>query len=296
MLPHARASFLSSVPAACRLRWPASDPSPPIKRCSGLRVQCVARSDGSQVVDKYIRVKSDEKKLPPLVASLAVAGIPPCQESMYAEEAMEWIRQRWPSEWSEFEGSYLTCISYLSFIYPGAVSHDRLAVASLMTTLLLTLGDMLFDYKPTDGAINDKLQKLGIDHNLFENPPRIRQYLRGLDAIFRQEEPLHHPTGPLEAMIWQLGCDMREFSNPEWFTKYADSTWVFFLGNLESFAADLAGNHTNHTDVQSYTQKRLNTTGAGISHLLIEFCHNLFLPSEVRDHPVVQQISLDAWK
>ncbi|KAG0581497.1 hypothetical protein KC19_4G256900 [Ceratodon purpureus] len=255
------------------------------KQCSPLRVQRAAADSkefagvqGVKTLAKY-----DEKELPPLVASLAIEGLPPCQESMFADEAL----LKWgPSNLLELESYYDVCKSFISFAHCGTVSVDRLAAASALCVYMTLMDDILFDSQ--DGVL---LKKLGIDASILGSPERIREYLHSLDVLFRQEEESQN-CDQIQDMIWKLGNDFREMSNPEWFKFCADATADFLYANYESYFANLVGDSTNVMDVESYIQMRTRTSAGKLSSLIVEFCNNLFLPTEIREHPVVQQLKI----
>ncbi|KAG0585072.1 hypothetical protein KC19_3G255600 [Ceratodon purpureus] len=258
------------------------------KQCSPLRVQRAAAASkefaGVQAVKTL--AKYDEKELPPLLASLAIEGLPPCQESMFADEALACILMSRPTDLLELESYYNVCNSYISFLHCGTASVDRLAAVSALCTVMTVMDDILFDSQ--DGVM---LKKLGIDASILGSPERIREYLHSLDVLFRQEEEPQN-SDRIQDMVWKLGCDFREMSDPEWFRLCSDATLDFFYANHDSYCANLVGDSTNFTDLESYTQMRTRTTGGRLPSLFVEFCNNLFLPTEIREHPVIQQLSI----
>ena len=226
-------------------------------------------------------------ELPPLLASMAIPGLPRCQESMYADEALAMMLQRWPFHWLEPHNH--VCCSFSSFAHCSAVSCDRLAVMSAVYTLLTFLDDNLFDVQ------NEMLlEEVGIDRTILRCPNSIKAYLHSLDVILRQEEPVQNPT-QIQEMAWKLGRDLRELSNPEWFQLFADAMMDFSISSLESYSADLMGDRTFITDLESFTQMRIRDSGGVLCTLGVEFCNDLFLSRKTRDHPVVVQLTMAAW-
>jgi hypothetical protein len=298
LVSQTRTSFPPSLPATSLLLGRAKPganscfvaPSS-FRHCSSpLRVLCAAGSKESAVQPVEIpAIEYHEKELPPLLASMTIAGLPPCQESMFADEALATILQRGPS--SLLGTYYRVCNSFISFNHCGAVSCDRLATISTLWTLNTMFDDILFDKQ--DGLL---LAKLGIDPNILGSPELIREYLHSLEVLLRQEAPPQSPD-QVQEMIWKLGCDFRELSNPEWLDLFSGALHDFFNGNYEGYCADLEGDRTNIiTDLEAFTEMRTRTTGGLIATLSVEFCNEVFLPIEVRDHPAVQQLTRALWR
>jgi len=88
---------------------------------------------------------------------------------------------------------------------------------------------------------------------------------------------------------------LRRLSNPEWFELFSQCHLDFDLANLASFRADLEGDRRGITDVDSFTRMRNQMTGGRMKNLAIEFVHNQFLPTEVRERPEVRKLSLAHW-
>ena len=281
LLGQSRASskIASSLPAV-------TTKSAPFKLCSApLRVRCAAGSRGSEAQSVKNRERYDNKEFPPLVASLAIPGLPPCRESMYVDEALAIIGKRWPSTWKELETFYHAFTSFISFIHPASVSADRLAVIAAGCTLSVILDDVLFDSPNAFLA-----EKVGIDLDILGSPDGLERFIHEMGVLIRQEEPPQHPT-PIQEMTWRMGSDLRRLSNPEWFELFAQCHLDFNLANLASFRADLEGDRRGITDVDSFTQMRIQMTGK-LNNLAIEFVHNQFLPTEVRERPEVKKLSL----
>jgi hypothetical protein len=286
LLGQSRASFKlpSSLPAV-------TTKSAPFKLCSPpLRVRCAAGSRGSEAQsDVTVRERYDDKEFPPLVASLAIPGLPPCRESVYVDEASAIIGKRWPSTWKELEVFYHACTSFISFNHPASVSADRLAAIAALCTQALILDDVLFDSPNAFLA-----EKVGIDLDILGSPEGLQRFIHEMDVLIRQEEPPQHPT-PIQEMTWRFGSDLRRLSNPEWFELLAQSLLDFYLANLASFRADLEGDRRGITDVDSFTRMRIQMTGGQMNNLSIEFVLNQFLPTEVRERPEVKKLSLARW-
>jgi hypothetical protein len=284
--------FPSSLPATSSLPGRAKISSFPrpfkLLHCSSLRIQCTAAGSKDQLVSEvHESVEILVMELPPLLASMAIPGLPPCQESMYADEALAMMLQRWPLHWLEPHNH--VCCSFSSFMHCSAVSCDRLAVMSAVYTLLTFLDDNLFDVH------NEMLlEEVGIDRTILRCPNSIKAYLHSLDVILRQEEPVQNPT-QIKEMTWKLGRDLRELSNPEWFQLFTDAMMDFNISSLESYSADLVGDRTFITDLESFTQMHIRDSGSVLYTLGVEFCNNLFLSRETRDHPVVVQLTMASW-
>lgn len=285
LLGQSRASskLASSLPAV-------TTKSAPFKLCSPpLRVRCTAGSRGSEAQSLTVHERYDDKEFPPLIASLAIPGLPPCRESVYVDEASAIIGKRWPPTWKELETTYHACTSFISFNHPALVSADRLAIIGALCTKTILLDDVLFDSPNAFLA-----EKLGIDLDILGSPEGLQRFIHEIDVLIRQEEPPQHPT-PIQEMTWRIGSDLRQLSNPEWFDLFAQSVLDFYLANLESFRADLEGDPRGITDVDSFTRMRNQTTGGQINNLAIEFLNNQFLPTEVRERPAVKKLSLAHW-
>jgi hypothetical protein len=281
LLGQSRASskLASSLPAV-------TTRSAPFKLCSPpLRVRCAAASRGSEAQSVTNRERYDDKEFPPLVASLAIPGLPPCRESVYVDEASAIVGKLWPSTWKELETFYHAFVSFISFLHPGSVSADRLAVIATGCTQSVILDDVLFDSPNAFLA-----EKLGIDLDILGKPEELERFFHELDVLIRQEEPPQHPT-PIQEMTWRFGSDLRRLSNPEWFDLFAQAVLDQYLGALASFRADLEGDQQGSTDVDSITQMRIEMIGR-LENLGLEFLHNQFLPTEVRERPEVKKLSL----
>jgi hypothetical protein len=215
---------------------------------------------------------------------MTIAGLPPCQESMFADEALATILQSGPSD--VLGAYYHVCNSFISFIHCGAISHDRLATLSANGAFIVIVSDILFDKQ--DGLL---LEKLGIDPNILSSPELIREYLHSLEVVLRQENPPQSPD-QIQEMAWKLGCDFRELTNPEWLELFSGARHDFLHGHYESYCADLVGDRRNIiTDLEAYTQFRLQSTGSLMATLGVECGNDVFLPIEVREHPAVQQLT-----
>jgi hypothetical protein len=261
------------------------------RHCSSpLRVQCAAGSKESAVRPVEIpAIEYHEEELPPLLASMTIAGLPPCQESMFADDALATILQSGPSD--VLGAYYHVCNSFISFIHCGAVSCDRLATISTLVTFLTLVDDILFDKQ--DGLL---LEKLGIDPNILGSPELIREYLHSLEVLVRQENPPQSPDR-IQEVFWKLGCDFRKLSNPEWLDLFPGALHVFFNANYEGYCAGLVGDRTNIiTDLEAFTQMCMPTTGGLLATLSVELCNDVFLPIEVREHPAVQQLTRASWR
>ena len=279
----------SLFPTSLLLGHRKSCSSSPSKPYSPRRVHCVAGPREPEVQAVKIPVKVDEMKLPPLLASLAIPGLPPCQESKYGDEALECILKRWPYKW--LEPDFRSINSLASFMYPSAVSCDRLTAISSICTLQTFLDDVFFDLQVDD----DLLKEIGVDQKILASPQSIKAYLHSLTDLLQQEEPLQNPT-QIQAMTWKLGFDLRELSNPEWLELFSEAIVDFHNSSLESYAADLESDHTYIRDLESFTRMRIRDAGGRLLALSIEFCNHLFLPAEVHEHPVVRQLTVDACK
>lgn len=282
-VPHS----VSATPAL--LRRHQSCVSPPFKQYCTLQVLCAAGFKESEVQSVKPPAKHDEKELPPLLTSMAITGLPPCQECMHTDEALAFTKKGWPSNWLELESFYQVCTSYVSFAHPSTVSHDRLAVIATICALLTILDDALDSTR--SGLF---VQKLGIDCSALDNRDSIREYIHSLGVVLRQDEPPQNPS-LMHQMMWKQGCALRELSNLEWSTMYVDAILFFLLRNLESYSAERVGDHRNITDTESYTQMRRQTTGGRLDNLAVELCNNLYLPTEIREHPVVEKLGTTAW-
>ena len=162
---------------------------------------------------------------------------------------------------------------------------DQSATLSANGAFIVIVSDILFDKQ--DGLL---LEKLGIDPNILSSPELIREYLHSLEVLLCQEDPPQTPD-QVQKMIWKLGCDFRELSNPEWLDLFSGALHDFFNENYEGYCADLVGDLTNITDLEAFTEMRTRTTGGLIATLSVEFCNEVFLPIEVREHSAVQQLT-----
>ncbi|KAG0557174.1 hypothetical protein KC19_11G107800 [Ceratodon purpureus] len=145
-----------------------------------------------------------------------------------------------------------------------------------------------------DGQNDILREKSGID--LSRSPDRMREYLHSLNGVLRQELPLPNPT-PIQELTWKLGRDVREVSNPEWFSDFADAVLDYFDSSLESYSADVEGEgHCKYVmDLDSYTRMRLRNTGGSLCNICVELSNNVLLSAEIREHPVVQQLTKCLW-
>jgi hypothetical protein len=209
--------------------------------------------------------------------------------SMFADEALATILQSGPSD---VLGTYYhLCNSLISFNSCGALSRDRLATTSASCTFFAIVSDILFDKQ--DGLL---LAKLGIDPNILGSPELIREYLHSLEVLLRQDNPPQSPDR-IQEMIWKLGCECRELTNPEWLDLFSGAMRDFFNSKYEGYCADLVGDRTNIiTDLEAFTQMRMQTTGGLLATLGVELCNDVFLPIEVREHPAVQQLTRASWR
>jgi len=281
-----RASFKrpSSLPAVPTKSAPFKLSSPP------LRVRCVAGSRGLEAQSGgTVRERYADQEFPPLVASLAIRGLPPSRESVYVDEASAIIANRWPATWKELETAYHGSTSFMSFCHPASVSADRLAVIAAICTHFVILDDVLFDSPNAFLA-----EKVGIDLAILGSPDELQRFIHEIDVLIRQEEPPQHPT-PIQEMTWRIGSDLRQLSNPEWFELFAESILDFYLANLASFRADLEGDRRGISDVDSFTRMRIQMTGGKMNNLAIEFLNNQFLATEVRERAEVRELSLAHW-
>jgi hypothetical protein len=297
LVSQTRTSFPPSLPATSLLLGRAKPSANScfsthiFKHCSSpLRVLCAAGSKESAAQSVEIpAIEYHKEELPPLLASMTIAGLPPCQESMFVDEALATILQ---SGLSDLFGAYYhLCNSYTSFSHCGAVSCDRLATMSTNVTLLTIVDDILLDKQ--DGLL---LEKLGIDPNILGSPELIREYLHSLEVLVCQENPPQSPDR-IQEVFWKLGCDFRKLSNPEWLDLFSGALHDFFNANYEGYCARLVGDRTNIiTDLEALTQMRTQGTGGRLASLSVEFCNEVFLPIEVREHSAVQQLTRASWR
>ena len=289
-IPWQTSLFNPPLPAAAQLLGRANSSLSPrftVRHLAPL-VQCAGSvKPESEVQSVKIPAKSEKLELPPLVASLTIPDLPPWRESIYAEEALAVIMERWPYQWIKFYCNTVNPSATLT--HPSAVSCESLAAISSFAILMTVMDDILFDLQ------NDRLrEKSGIDHTIVGNPHRIREYLHSLSVAFRQEEPLQNMT-QIQEMAWQLGCDFRKLSTPEWFSLFADAMQEYFNSCLESHIADAEGDGKYVMDLELYTQMRIQNVGSPICSLTVELGNNVFLPTEIREHPLVIRLTMCTW-
>lgn len=240
-----------------------------------------------EFVDPISPTKSTSKvddQLPPLL-SLVIDGLLPLQQSKFTREAERRLHKyvkRYHNVYA-LESCCFAGLSSASYMHPAVISVDRLVAISISYGMQFLLDDLFFD--TPDEFSQDQY---GVNLSTCGSPKKIQEYFDHLDAIFGQQVQPRNPAPLIETMVWELGRDMLELSNLEWFNHYVARTAEHHRGSVASYADILQGQKLFFRDVESYAGMRVKNIGANFVQMAIEFANDSYIPSSLRSNPYLK--------
>jgi hypothetical protein len=218
----------------------------------------------------------------PLLSLGNITRLLPGQESSYAPEAEERVRQfveRWHVKPQNFE-DYNTMSG---FLYPSAVSVERLQAICTIHSMFFFVDDLFFDTNLFDA------RDFSISPEVGQNLKSVSHFLADLMHIFKSQQLPEHPT-----LIQRAFCEMGELvvqqSNEEWFKLFTSGIADYIKAVIQR-EADLRKHKTVLTDLETFLDLRARDTGGLHTCQLIELSKNAFLPSEVREHSLIKHLT-----
>ena len=230
-----------------------------------------------------------DNKLPPLLASMVIEGLPPIHQSMYFYDA-EKVLMKHAESWQivSFESYCVLGLFSASLLHPQIISVDRLVLISIQYALMFFLDDIFIDSPDQKFTLDES----GIDRSARDSPLQTKAYLDYLNAIFGQQlKPSQDLATPMERMVWELGHDMLQLSHPEWFRTFVESVVEHHTASVASVADFAGGHYTSLQGLESYSHMRAGNVGGKMVQLLTEFASNTYLPKEMRSHQIMELIS-----
>lgn len=229
---------------------------------------------------------SDANQVPSLM-SLIIEGLPPREQSKYFHEA-ETLLAHYTSRWPHIPSFKSYCrlgLSMSSYVFPGAIDADRLATSGIHFGCLWLLDDIFYSY---DVQSNESLAKeIGVDPSVFHSPSRIQEYCDHVMAVHAQQA---RPGAPVEVIMGELGHHILQLSNPEWFEAFNASLRLYLRATADSHAEIRSGKNSCVQDLELYTVMRAKNVGGAYIQLFSEFTSNVYLPCELRTHPIMQKL------
>ncbi|KAG0629579.1 hypothetical protein M758_1G114300 [Ceratodon purpureus] len=222
--------------------------------------------------------------LPPLL-SMIIDGLPPQQQSEYVYEAEERLNQ-FVDRYHHINSLDSYCrvgLSYASYMYPKAISVDRVVAISVNYAIGFLLDDLFID-SPNPFL----LDQYGIDRSACETPEAMLLYFDHLDAVFSQQ---HAPRNLIETMMWESGRDILSLSNQDWFDCFVQAVMEHRHVSVASHADLVSGRTGCFGDLASYTKMRAGNMGGEFIQLMIEFANNSYIPTEMRSIEFLQKVT-----
>jgi hypothetical protein len=223
--------------------------------------------------------REDKEKVPELAT---IESSLPRQESKYADEAERFVRDfaaTYGVKPTNFEG-YNTMSR---FLYPGAVSAERLAAACMVHSLFFFIDDLFFD---SDKVIDPRLH--GIEPELCREPRRVVELVLRLMNAFKARALSKEPDRLEEAFQYAGVYVAKQAGGDEaWFQYFVETVEDYI--NAVAFRNRDMEEHVR--DLESFTEMRERDTGGLHTCVLIELTNAIALPEEMREDPTMQRLT-----
>jgi hypothetical protein len=202
----------------------------------------------------------EQEKLANVIAELrgvqmaelsSIIKLLPRQECIHADAAEERTRlfaERWNIKPHHFD-AYNTMSRYL---YPKAISVERLQAACTVHSIFFFIDDLFFDTERLNASDFGIAPKIGSDLRLIKN------FLTELMRTFRTRKLSERPT-PIEKAFGEAGHLVASQCSPEWFLLFAEGI-EDYINAVMAREIDLHGKRKVLTDLQSFFDIRQRDT------------------------------------
>lgn len=216
-----------------------------------------------------------------MIALASITRFQPRRESIYADEAEARTRlfaERWKIRPRYFD----SCNAMSRFLYPEAVSVERLQAACTVHSILWFIADLFSDTNHPNPPGFETVPEFGLDLRM------ISAFLSDLMCAFRTHQLSPRPT-PIEEAFCEAGRLVARESTPEWFQLFTDGIEAH-LTAVMSRKRDPHGRQAP-SDLRSCIDVCEHDPGGLHTCQLVELTRGAFLPPEVRAHNDIRRLS-----